>query len=178
MMNFADLTGEPLWDTYNFAVVQRGNSPDRHMHFKQYISGIDFLQAVPGQKEAIVYPNMNLNSPDLHATEVINDNGTNVTLPVPKSKDEIRMLYPAFPLAQLPALEQAMGSEVNGSFTMAGLDFCLDLCLDHAEGVCAKALDKEKAAGGRGEVDIQLIVSAGMSIIPENTRLPIGGSAM
>jgi hypothetical protein len=31
---------------------------------------------------------MNLNSPDLNATEVID----NVTLPVPKSKDEIRML--------------------------------------------------------------------------------------
>ena len=32
-----------------------------------------------------------------------------------------------------------MGSAVNGSFTMAGLDFSLDLCLDHARAVCADA---------------------------------------
>ena len=219
-----NLTGGPLWDTYNFAIVQRGNSPERHTHFKRYISGIDFLVSVPdhpgallsdarschmrasqrshrpakcaairrhrlehvavvitvgrwvisNRAGAIVYPNMNLNSPDLNTTEIID----NITVPVPKSKDEIHMLYPEFPPAQLPALEQAMGSVVNGSFSMAGLDFCLDLCLDHARGVCASALDAEKAAGGRGQVDVQLIVSAGMSIIPDNTRVPIGGSVM
>ena len=114
---------------------------------------------------------MNLNSPDLNTTETID----NITVPVPKSKDEIRMLYSAFPTTEFPAFEEAMGTAVNGSFSMAGLDFCLDLCLDHAEGVCAAALDADKAAGGRGEVDVQLIVSAGMSIIPGNTRVPIGG---
>jgi hypothetical protein len=114
---------------------------------------------------------MNLNSPDLNTTETID----NITVPVPKSKDEIRMLYSAFPTTEFPAFEEAMGTAVNGSFSMAGLDFCLDLCLDHAAGVCAAALDADKAAGGRGEVDVQLIVSAGMSIIPDNTRVPIGG---
>lgn len=117
------------------------------------------------------YPNMNLNSPDLNTTEIID----NITVPVPKSKDEIRMLYSVFPDKELPSFEESMGTTVNGSFSMAGLDFCLDLCLDHARGVCAAALDAEKAAGGRGEVDVQLIVSAGMSIIPDNTRIPIGG---
>ena len=126
----------------------------------RYISGIDFLSSVPDHPDAIVYPNMNLNSPDLNDT--IKLNGT--TLPVPKTKDEISMLYPTFPAEQLPAFEAAMGSAVNGSFTMAGLDFCLDLCLDHARAVCADALDAEKAAGGRGVVDIHLIVSAGMSV--------------
>ena len=28
-------SGKPLWDTYNFAIVQRGNSPERHTHFKR-----------------------------------------------------------------------------------------------------------------------------------------------
>ena len=114
---------------------------------------------------------MNLNSPDLNATETID----NITVPVPKSKDELRMLYSAFPASQSPSFQKSMGAAVNGSFSMAGLDFCLDLCLDHAEGVCAAALDADKAAGARGEVDVQLIVSAGMSIIPDNTRVPIGG---
>ena len=49
------LTGGPLWDTYNFAVIQRGNSPERHTHFKRYISGIDFLSAVPDHPGAIVF---------------------------------------------------------------------------------------------------------------------------
>lgn len=49
-----NLTGEPLWDTYNFAVIQRGNSPERYTHFKRYISGIDFLSAVPDTPGAIV----------------------------------------------------------------------------------------------------------------------------
>jgi hypothetical protein len=114
---------------------------------------------------------MNLNSPDLNATETID----NITVPVPKSKDELRMLYSAFPASQSLSFQKSMGAAVNGSFSMAGLDFCLDLCLDHAEGVCAAALDADKAAGARGEVDVQLIVSAGMSIIPDNTRVPIGG---
>lgn len=117
---------------------------------------------------------MNLNSPDLNTTETVE----NITVPVPKSKDEIQMLYSAFPSSSLPVFEESMGTSVNGSFTMAGLDFCLDLCLDHARGVCANALDADKAAGGRGEVDVQLIVSAGMSIIPDNTRVPIGGEPL
>ena len=28
-------SGKPLWDTYNFAIVQRGNSRERHTHFKR-----------------------------------------------------------------------------------------------------------------------------------------------
>ena len=166
--------GNTVWDTYNFAVIQRGNSTERHTHFKTHISGIDFLQSVPGRADAIVYSNMNLNTPDLNKTVFIN--GTEFH--VPMAKDNIDMRYPALPAGQLPGFENKMGSVVNGSFTMAGLDFCLDLCLDHALGVCAQALDEEKARGGRGEVDVQLIVSAGMSIIPENTRVPMGGSVL
>ena len=30
---------------------------------------------------------------------------------------------------------------------MAGVSFCLDICLDHGMGVCADVLDAEKAAG-------------------------------
>ena len=73
---------------------------------------------------------MNLNSPDLNATETID----NITVPVPKSKDELRMLYSAFPASQSLSFQKSMGAAVNGYFSMAGLDFCLDLCLDHAEG--------------------------------------------
>lgn len=51
----SNLTGGPLWDTYNFAVIQRGNSPERYTHFKRYISGIDFLSAVPDHPGAIVF---------------------------------------------------------------------------------------------------------------------------
>ena len=49
-----NLTGGPLWDTYNFAIVQRGNSPERHTHFKRYISGIDFLVSVPDHPGALL----------------------------------------------------------------------------------------------------------------------------
>ena len=62
---------------------------------------------------------------------------------------------------------------------MAGVRFCLDICLDHARGVCAAALDKEKEQGsGPGHVQVQLIVSAGMSIEPKNTRVSAGGSVL
>jgi hypothetical protein len=50
-----NLTGGPSWDAYNFAIVQRGNSPERYTHFKRYISGIDFLTAVPDNPGAIVF---------------------------------------------------------------------------------------------------------------------------
>merc|ERR1711907_129474 len=61
---------------------------------------------------------------------------------------------------------------------MAGVRFCLDICLDHARGVCAKALDKEKEEGGLGHVQVQLVVAAGMSIEPKNTRVSPGGSVL
>ena len=166
--------GKHVFDTYNFAVIQRGNSTERHTHFKTHISGIDFLQDVPNRAEAVVYSNMNLNTQDLNQTVTIN--GT--AYKVPMTKDNIDMRYSALPAGQRPSFESKLGRAVNGSFTMAGLQWCLDLCLDHALGVCAQALDEEKAAGGRGEVDVQLIVSAGMSIIPENTRVPMGGSVL
>ena len=49
-----------LFDTYNMAIIQRGNSTERLTHFKKFISSIDFLSAQPNEPNAIVYPNMNL----------------------------------------------------------------------------------------------------------------------
>ena len=166
--------GKTVFDTYNFAVIQRGNSTERHTHFKTHISGIDFLQDVPNRADAVVYSNMRLNTQELNQT--ISFNGTEYHIPL--TKDNIDMRYSALPVEQRPAFERRLGDTVNGSFSMAGLDFCLDLCLDHALGVCAQQLDQEKARGGRGEVDVQLVVSAGMSIVPENTRTPMGGSVL
>ena len=38
---------DPLWESFNFALIVRGNSTERHSHFKEYMSSIDFLLATP-----------------------------------------------------------------------------------------------------------------------------------
>jgi hypothetical protein len=167
-----NMTVGDLLDTYNFAIIQRGGPVgERHTHFKRFISGIDFLSVAMNEPGAVVYPVMNLNSPDFNAT--LHPKGV-----VPKTVRQVEMLYPEMPEQALEGFERNLGTTVSGGFTMAGVRFCLDICLDHARGVCAAALDKEKVAGGIGHVQVQLIVSAGMSIEPKNTRVSPGGSVL
>jgi len=54
----------PLVDTYNFAMVRRGGANgEQFMHFKHYISSIDFLDATPGWEGTVTYPIMNVSLP-------------------------------------------------------------------------------------------------------------------
>ena len=154
-----------LVDTYNFALIRRGGSNgERHLHFKHYISSIDFLDATPGDDGTITFPEMNVSLPK----------GT-----WPKPMRRVTKKYPILSGAARKGLERTAGPTVDGTFHIANVSFCLDICLDHAMGVCAKALDKEKAAGtGPGVVSIHAIVSAGMSIQPRHVRVPPGGSAI
>ena len=87
--------------------------------------------------------------------------------------------YPLLTGDARKGLERAAGGAVEGRFEVANVSFCLDICLDHGMGVCAKALDLEKAAGtGPGLVSVHAIVSAGMRIQPQHVRVPAGGSAI
>ena len=154
-----------LLDTYNFALVQRGG-PDgeRHVHFKKYISSIDFLDATPGIAETVTFPEMNV---------------SRRAWSWPKPMKRVTKLYPIMEERAREGLERAAGGAVTGRFEMANVSFCLDICLDHAMGVCAQALDQEKAEGkGPGLVSVHAIVSAGMRIQPRHVRVPAGGSAI
>ena len=116
---------------------------------------------------------MNLNSPDFNTT-LYPKMGI-----IPQTVREVQMMYPLMPKERLEVFEHNVGTTVNGGFYLAGVRFCLDICLDHARGVCAEALDIEKEQGtGPGHVQLQLVVSAGMSIEPKHTRVSAGGSVL
>eukprot|EP00958_Prasinococcus_capsulatus_P020614 scaffold2707_cov417-Prasinococcus_capsulatus_cf.AAC.25 len=86
--------GVVLRDTYDFCVVQRGNSTERVTHFKRYISFIDFLSVTPNQKNAVIYPNMNLG----------------VDFEEPTSWESgFTMQYPLLPADQVATFERHMG---------------------------------------------------------------------
>lgn len=156
----------PLLDTYNFALVQRGGpGGERHVHFKTYISSIDFLDATPGTDGTVTFPDMNV---------------SRAPLSWPKPMRKVTKVYPLISGAVKEGLERVVGRPVAAPrFEMANVSFCLDICLDHGMGVCAKALDKEKAEGkGPGLVSVHAIVSAGMRINPLHVRVPAGGSAL
>jgi len=158
------LTRRGLVDTYNFAMIRRGGpGGEQHVHFKKYISSIDFLDATPGFEGTVTYPVMNVTTPSTPA----------------KSMSHTRKQYPILGGAARRSLEKVAGDAVDGRFEIANVSFCLDICLDHSMGVCASLLDAEKAAGtGPGLVSVHAIVSAGSSIQPKHVRVPAGGSAI
>jgi hypothetical protein len=155
----------PLVDTYNFAMVRRGGANgEQFMHFKHYISSIDFLDATPGWEGTVTYPIMNVSLPPSSQ---------------PQPMGHTTKRYPILDGRARTDLEALAGRSVEGRFEIANVSFCLDICLDHAMGVCADALDAEKKAGtGPGLVSIHAIVSAGMKIEPKHVRVPPGGSAI
>jgi hypothetical protein len=152
-------------DTYNFAMVRRGGANgEQFMHFKHYISSIDFLDATPGWEGTVTYPIMNVSLPPSSQ---------------PQPMGHTTKRYPILDGRARTDLEALAGRSVEGRFEIANVSFCLDICLDHAMGVCADALDAEKKAGtGPGLVSIHAIVSAGMKIEPKHVRVPPGGSAI
>lgn len=154
-----------LVDTYNFVQIRRGGpSREQHIHFKKFISSIDFLDATPGVDGTVTFPEMNVSAKA----------GAK-----PRPMRHVTKRYPLLDGLALRGLEAAAGTAVDGRFTMANVSFCVDICLDHAMGVCAKALDAEKAAGtGPGLVSVHVITSAGMRIQPKHVRVPKGGSVL
>jgi hypothetical protein len=97
----ANVTASDLLDTYNFAIIQRGGPAGRaehHTHFKRFISGIDFLSVAMNEPGAVVYPLMNLNSPDFN--ETLHPKGI-----VPKTVRQVEMLYPEMPKGALVDFE-------------------------------------------------------------------------
>ena len=124
----------------------------------------DFLSAQPNEPSAVVYPNMNLGA----------------TLDAPTTMGRVTKQYAALSPSRARAWAARLGAnQGNSSFDMAGVRFCLDVCLDHGYGICAAELDAERAAGvSPGLVQAHLVVSAGSSIQPSHVRVPDGGSAV
>ena len=102
------------------------------------------------------------------------------TLDKPTTMSHITKQYSALTPERARTWAERLGAnQGNSSFDMAGVRFCLDICLDHGYGICAAELDREKAAGvSLGLVQAHLVVSAGSSIQPSHVRVPDGGSAI
>jgi hypothetical protein len=126
---------------YNFAPVLRGGpgDPIHHIVSKTFVSEIDFLDCPTGI-------------------------GSHGGFCVPKPQDLSAGKYDVFSREQVQALARS-GYHIHArnKFTMAGITFGLEVCVDHAQ--------KELADHSHG-VQVHLIVSAGMSIQWTVPKLP------
>eukprot|EP00429_Kryptoperidinium_foliaceum_P070093 CAMPEP_0176070066 /NCGR_PEP_ID=MMETSP0120_2-20121206/34986_1 /TAXON_ID=160619 /ORGANISM="Kryptoperidinium foliaceum, Strain CCMP 1326" /LENGTH=617 /DNA_ID=CAMNT_0017403705 /DNA_START=1 /DNA_END=1852 /DNA_ORIENTATION=- len=128
---------------YNFAPIHVGGSTESYLHFKHFISGIDFLQGEPSApRSQPVMPPPGISSAFCKK--------------YPKSNG---CIYAEAPKRLLDDFGFARHQMLNsGVMEIGGLRIGLEICLDHAVGELCRRLGPDKT------VDAQIIVSAGMNI--------------
>jgi hypothetical protein len=150
-------------EVFNIALIQKGGYAEAdNVHdalvYKEYVSHIDFLSKNVrgfGKKDSASYRQAKIGDKivKLNATTGSRDFGGNSSGKVIKEDGA-----------------GVQGSNLAGGsvFTIDGVRFGLEVCLDHAKSRLKSAIE----GGGNNirridSVDVQLIPSAGMTIIPE-----------
>ena len=168
-METLDSSTKKTYNFYNFAPVYKGFDPEtttssdgmRFLSPKHYISSIDFLNAVRRTTDV----------PDPYHFDAMYNTEEWSALRGFLEKNEYTMIDENF-------------------FSMDGIIFSLEICLDHGEGVAkfnfVKNIISQRLmpVGGDGQLShtayshpqISLVTSAGMSIYPKNLVLLDGGS--
>jgi len=136
----------------------------------------------------VIYRNTRLMVCKSHVSTIdfltINDSGDHVLANPTSHAMRMRSeLYNVADVAGAHHFAARMGFQVAyNTFCIQGIKFGLDICLDHAYGMVKKRAAYPAGAyagdgsvkNGAGDVDVHLIVSAGMSIMPENVATKHG----
>jgi len=127
---------------FNFAPIHVGGTKRSFVHFKHFISGIDFLHTQPSVPRTQPQTPPGVFSNFCHEHPYSNG-----------------CIYGKAPRAMLEDIGFGQHQVLPGGLVeIGGIRIGLEICLDHAEGELCKHL-------GPGEtVDMQIIVSAGMNI--------------
>ncbi|MCY1041949.1 hypothetical protein OV208_11545 [Corallococcus sp. bb12-1] len=167
------LTDGKAKEIFNVALIQRGGTEaddkdNARLVFKEYISRVDFIRpkaytgkACPNCNTMVYandFTNWDINRPD-HRLALANtpDQRMSVLRPTQGSRDHLSKNTNAPGRGKE---NSASGLGGGGHFTMAGIRFGLEVCLDHFKG----RLKASPPAAGEDYPQIHLIPSAGINI--------------